>query len=133
MNKIDTSDKSYVTLERKMCLVCGKEFESGTLLLDKRLKERFDRYTTTGYKMCPEHEKLRIDGYIALVVVDASKSHACESIMKTENAHRTGEIMHIRKTVADKIFNPAITTPLAFIDQEAAEKIKAMMPKEGSK
>lgn len=40
--------KSYVTLEQKICVVCGRSYDTGSLLLDKRLRERFEHHTITG-------------------------------------------------------------------------------------
>lgn len=37
-------EKSYVTIEK--CIICSED--TGNLLLDKRLKNRFDMYTVTG-------------------------------------------------------------------------------------
>lgn len=37
-------DKSYVTLATKYCPMCGEEWETGEILLDKQLKNRFDRH-----------------------------------------------------------------------------------------
>ena len=67
-------NKSYVTMEQHICIICGKEFDTGALLLDKRLRKQFDQHTTTGIGMCPEHKKLHEEGYIALVGIDVSKS-----------------------------------------------------------
>ena len=33
------NDKSHVSLEQHVCLVCGKAFDTGTILLDKRLRQ----------------------------------------------------------------------------------------------
>ena len=50
--------KSYVTIEQHVCPVCGKAHDTGTILLDRRLRERFDMYTPTGYGLCPEHKAM---------------------------------------------------------------------------
>lgn len=121
--------KSYVTLEQNQCQICGKVFDTGALLLDRRLRERFEMHTVTGNSFCPEHEDLRKQGYIAFIVCDASKSQPTGSTMRLENAHRTGEIIHIRKKAVHKIFNIELTLPLAFIDMEAAEKVRSMVAK----
>jgi hypothetical protein len=36
-------DKSYVTLATKYCPMCGEEWETGEILMDRQLKNRFDR------------------------------------------------------------------------------------------
>jgi len=67
--------KSYVSMERKKCGVCGKDYDSGSILLDRRLKESMERHTLTGWGMCEEHQKLKDAGYIAIVGVDEKLSH----------------------------------------------------------
>jgi len=118
-------EKSHVTLEQKLCVVCGKTYDSGAILLDQRLRKRFEMHTTTGYGMCPEDQGKKDGGYVALVECDATKSMASGNIMKPENAHRTGRIMHMRKKVFAGMFNvEGDTPPMAFIEQEAFDKIK---------
>ena len=118
--------KSHVTLEQKQCPVCGKVFDSGALLLDRRLKPVFEMHTVTGHALCPDDEKKNQDGYIALVVCDESKSAPAGSTMKLQDAHRTGEVIHMRRTAAARVFNVPMTGPMAFINQDAAQKIKDM-------
>lgn len=122
--------KSHVTLEKKLCSVCGKEYDTGSILLDRQLRERFEMYTTTGYGLC-EEDKSKFDaGFIALVVVDKDKSFSgSDGKMKMENAHRTGEIIHIKKEVLFKMFNQPVDTPMVFIEQEVADKIKGWYEK----
>lgn len=132
-------EKSYVSMERKMCPVCGKEFDSGAILLDRRLKNSMERYTTTGYDMCEEHTKLWKDGYMALVVIDDTKSKSTFDSripekdrvqrVKMEDAHRTGEIIHMKSVVFAELFNAPVQ-PMVFIDTKAAEIIKGMVPKQ---
>jgi len=118
-------EKSHITLEQKMCIVCGKEYDTNALLLDRRLKPVFDMHTTTGYGLCKEHQEKADADYIALVECDPSKSMTSGDKMKTENAHRTGRLMHIRKTVFEKVFNTSVDGSMCFIDIETFEKIKA--------
>lgn len=126
-------EKSFVTLEQQICIVCAQPFDTGSLLLDKRLSKRFDKYTTTGMGLCPEHEKLHKDGYVALVEIDPEKSHAgSKATLQPSEVWRTGTIMHLRRTVARQIFNVDIPDkqPLMFIDEQVTAKIKSMMPEE---
>jgi hypothetical protein len=121
-------EKSHVTMERLMCIVCGKEFDSGNLLLDTRMRKQFDKHTTTGYGLCEEHKKLHEDGYLALIVCDESKSKPVGDGLKNEDAHRTGEIIHIRRTAFKKIFTgvsaEAINGAVMFLSSETAEQLK---------
>ena len=69
-------DQSYVSLEQRLCLVCGISFDTGNLLLDKRLRASMKRHTTTGWGLCAEHQKLADDGFVALVECDPQRSGA---------------------------------------------------------
>ena len=115
-------DKSYVTMEQKMCPVCGKEEDSGALLLDKRLQNRFERHTTTGYGMCAEHQKQIDDGYIILV---GAEDRGQKNTLTVEEAVRTGDVVSIRREVAEQIFNCELA-PFMFIAPEVVEVIKKM-------
>lgn len=55
--------KSHVSLERHVSLVCGVAYDTGNLLLDKRLRQSMGRYTTTGWGLCARHQKLSYDFY----------------------------------------------------------------------
>jgi hypothetical protein len=121
-------DKSYVTMEQKLCPVCGTTFDSGALLLDKRLNNTFDRKTTTAFMLC-EDCKAKSEEYLALVVVDESKSVLSnDGTLKSESAYRTGEIIHIKRTAAKKMFSIEHSKlPMVFIDQTVARNIKEMV------
>jgi len=124
------SDKSYVTVEKNRCMVCGKDYDTGAILMDLRLRDKFDHSTLTGNGLCPEHEKLHKDGYIALVECDPEKSTPTGHTIKPENAYRTGVLIHMRRTVARELFNTDIpdSLPMMFIDPDAVAEIKARMP-----
>ncbi len=48
------NDKLHVSLEQHVCLVCGTAFDTGAILLDKRLRASMERRTATGWGLCPE-------------------------------------------------------------------------------
>jgi len=125
--------KSYVTMEQKCCIICGKEYDSGALLMDMRLKERFEMHTVTGYGMCEEHEDLRKRDYIALVGVDESKSIVGTDTIKPENAYRTGRLAHIREEVFNRIFNvEAPSDKVVFCQDEVISMLeRAQIKKDG--
>jgi len=62
------NDKSHVSLEQHACLVCGSTFDTGSILLDRRLRATMERHTTTDWGLCPEHQRLFSEGFVALVV-----------------------------------------------------------------
>ena len=87
------NDKSHVSLERHVCLVCGVAYDTGNLLLDKRLRASMERHTTTGWGLCPEHQKLSDDGFVALVECDPQRSGSPSSRWsRRQRAERTASI-----------------------------------------
>lgn len=127
---VSDSEKSYVGLETNICIVCGKEFDTGALFMDKRLRNTLDRHNCTGWGMCEEHQKLYDDGYVALVEIDpAASTPSKNNTVKPEDAFRTGAVIHMRNEVYDDMFNlPLPEKGIAFIDPEVMEIIKARMP-----
>jgi len=43
--------KSHVGMEQKVCPVCGQAFDTGVILLDKRLRNSLERKTVTGWDL----------------------------------------------------------------------------------
>lgn len=123
------SDKSYVSMEQQVCMVCGKTYDTGTILLDRRLKESMEGHTVTGMGLCPEDEQKYKEGYLALVEINPSKSKEHKGKIKPEDAYRTGVVVHIRRTVARKILNIPIADdlPVAFIPPEVTAMLQEMM------
>lgn len=101
-----------------VCLVCSKPFD-------------------TGRALCPEHQKLYDDGYVALVACDESKSaKEPDGTMKPDGAHRTGTIAHFRTYVLD-VFMKSMSysykdrngnpKPVMFCDEETITILKECM------
>ena len=97
-----TMTKSYATVETKQCPVCGELHDSGAVLLDTKLRERFERETCTGFALCPTHQNIINDGYIVLVGADEP---ARKGKVKLEQANLTGEAVFVRKEVAEQMFD----------------------------
>ena len=66
-------EKGIVSMERKVCAVCDKEFDTNSLLLQTHgiNKPKLDRTTVTGMGICPEHAK---EGFVCLIGIDPAKS-----------------------------------------------------------
>ena len=112
--------KSYVTFEQAICPVCGTAHDTGNILFDKRLKPTFEHKTATHYDMCPEHKKLKDDGFVALVECSNEPKGLTDAV-------RTGNIAHLRVSAFTQIFNvPVPEKLLAFIEIGVIDKIKEM-------
>ena len=125
------NDKSHVSLERHVCLVCGVAYDTGNLLLDKRLRASMERHTTTGWGLCPEHQKLADDGFVALVECDPQRSGSPSGAarMKPEQAYRTGRLAHLKRNVFAKVFNVPIEAnqPCVFVEPGVIEQLQSMV------
>lgn len=111
-------EKSHVSMEQQVCVVCGREFDTGAILLDKRLRKSMEPKTVTGMGMCPEHQKMKDEGYVALVEADEATKM------------RLGRIAHIRAAVWSNIMDvPLPPQGVAFIEPEAMDKLEALQPK----
>lgn len=124
------SEKSYVSLERHLCLVCGAEYDTGSVLLDRHLRTRFEKYTTTGWGLCPEHQQLFDDGFIALVECDPAKSYAASfDRLKRDHVHRTGKVLHLKWAESVHLLNVSLESrlPLVFVEPGVIEKLQAMV------
>ena len=94
--------KSYVSMEQNVCLVCATSFDTGAILLDRRIRNSMEQHTVTGWGLCPEHQKLHDEGYVALVGIDPDRS---ERPYKPETVYRTGRVAHLKREAWDKVFN----------------------------
>lgn len=122
-------NKSYVSMEQHLCVVCAKSFDTGNLLLDRRLKASMERHTTTGWGLCLEHQRLHSEGFVALVECDPlrSGSPTGNGSMKPEQACRTGVLAHLRREVFNEVFNVVIRSdqPVVFVEPGVIEQLQA--------
>lgn len=99
-------NKSHVSIEQNACKVCGKPYDTGAILLDKRMRESLDKNTITGWGLCSEHQELADQDYIAMVAVDERKSDKLPNGNITPaGAWRIGPIAHITREVFSQIFD----------------------------
>lgn len=61
------SNKGWVGLEERICPVCGRRYQTGRLLLDKRMRKIYPSSMLTGWGLCPEHEREMEDGHAFLL------------------------------------------------------------------
>lgn len=106
--------KSHVSMEQRQCFICGNLFDTGTILLDKRLRATMERNTVTGTGICQKHQELMDDGYVALIVV------------KEDGKTRTGNYCHVKKEFAEQFFNVELEKNIAFIDEEVFSKLQEL-------
>lgn len=123
--------KSHVSMEQQQCVVCGKAFDTGAILLHKRLKQTLAPHTVTGYGLCPKDDARAKDGYIALVECDPTTIPETTTMLRPAEAFRTGTILHIRRSVAAQLFNvPLPEGPVMFTSPDVVAQITALLPAE---
>lgn len=84
--------------------------------MDTKLRQRFHKHTVTGQGLCPEHQAKKDEGYVALIVADP------------ETEIRTGNVVHIRSSVWDQIFNtPVPPKMVCFCTPDTVEKLRELM------
>ncbi len=115
-------------MEAKLCEVCCNQYETGAILLDRRLRNTLERINVTGQGgMCKKCDKLHRDGYVAIVGVK-NNPEIYTGHLKQEDADRTGSIAHLRKEAFLNIFNVEIPLKgMVFCDEEVIEKLQSMM------
>ena len=117
-------DKSYVTMSQKVCMVCDKPYDDGSLLLDTRLKKTFESKTVTGIGLCPDHDK---EGYVALIEIDESKSKFNGDTISPEDAYRTGGFAQIREEAFDGIFGFKPHSKINYVGIGVLSKLQEMV------
>lgn len=98
-------EKSHVGMEQRLCVVCSHAYDTGSILLDKRLRATLDRNVVVGHGLCPEHQQKHDDGYVALVGCDPSKSTVGpDNRASPDEVWRTGSVAHLRRTAFEELF-----------------------------
>jgi hypothetical protein len=125
------TEKSHVSMEQHVCLVCGMKFETGAILFDRRLRAALERFTLTGWGLCPAHQALFDKGFVALVEFDPAQSGSPlpGDRLRPEQAYRTGSVLHMRREPFAEIFNVSVDfkLPFVFVEIGAIEKLQALV------
>ena len=120
--------KSHVGMGFSLCPVCAVKHDE-VLLLDKRLKDTLERENFMGWAMCAEHEKLRAEGYVALIEVKGEPTGKTASLAEVQ---RTGMIAHVKGEVFTRIFDaPMPPQGIAFVPEGFIARLQAAVPQEG--
>lgn len=124
-------DKSHVSLEQRLCVVCAARFDTGSLLLDKRLRASMKQYTVIGWGLCADHQKLFDEGFVALIECDPLRSGAPEADgnLKPERAYRTGRLAHLSRESFLRLFNLPLQDKQAcvFVEPGVIVQLQSMM------
>jgi len=126
---VSREEGSWVALAQATCPVCGKVFDTGEVLLDKRVRPVFKKkHAMVGWQLCPEDKARKDAGMIALIGCDEGRSEKLPNgNMEPEGAHRTGRLMHIKVEAWGGVFN--VDPPkdgLAFCEDAVIDTLAGM-------
>ena len=119
--------KSFVTMETKFCPICGKEWQTGDILMDRNiLRERFERTTCTGIALCQEHQaKVDSGEWIALFEAKQTIDHSKGTIIPEP----TGSGALLKREVAMEIFGVDVA-PISYAEVDILQKLQEMTTNE---
>lgn len=123
------SEKSFVTMVDKICIVTGKQFHANELMMDLRLKDSLEKHTLAGYGISPEVQEKIDDDYIALIGFDSSKSHP--NPKQYSDFYRTGEIAYLKSNVFQDIFTVELPKEkFTFVEKEVISHLQTLQHEE---
>lgn len=109
-----------VSMEQAQCPVCLKLFDTGAILFARSLNRKLKDRMVTHFEMCPEHQKLKDDGFVALVELEREPRGDEDPL----HAPRTGRIAHIRAEAWPKIMNvPVPPKMLCVVEKGVIDKL----------
>lgn len=119
-------DKSYASMEQHQCPICLTLFETGNILMDQRLRKKFEMQTLTGYSPCAKCEEKLSQGFVALIETAGTK----QGNTTTLDVPRSGNLVFMKREVFSQIFDapPPATDkpPMVFIEPGVIQKLQAM-------
>jgi hypothetical protein len=128
------SEKSYVGMAYRVCPITGEEWETGEILMDRAMRDTFEKKTIVGYGFAPSVQEQIDKGYVALVEIDTEKSEKPGFSLKRRgaklginDAYKTGRVAYMRNTIAQDMLGIPIGTEMGYIDIETfnyLEKLK---------
>ena len=119
-------DKSHVSIGQLLCICTGQLFDSGEILLDKRLEKSLEHKTTTGWGISPEPQEHIDKGFVVLVGIDPEKSEVVDDGIAPEGAHRTGDIAYMKKEAFMMMFNLDVCKDVNFVEDGVIEHLKTL-------
>lgn len=112
------TSKSYVSMEQHRCRFCGKTFDTGVVLLDRRLVFSMERSTVTGWGLCPEHQAKVDEGYILLIGATSAGP----------NGTLTGENAMLTRDAYEMLFDAPIPAGgITLCEPQVIEQLKELM------
>jgi hypothetical protein len=116
----------YVAMGQHICIVCGQKFDSGEILINKKMRSIPEENRATDFGLCPDDSDKMEAGFIALIETSNVEDDSRET-MQSKDAIRTGRIAHIKKHAYEGVFQqPAPEGGIAFCDAKLIDRIQSM-------
>ena len=116
-------NNNSIVMAEHVCDICGKRHtHNAEILIHKNLRAIPQDKRVTGWGLCEEHDRLFNEGYIALVGAHAPKG---ATTLKAGDAHRTGDIVHLKRAAFEETFDSAIPDdlPMVFVEPEVVKVV----------
>lgn len=116
--------KSYVGMEQHQCPICLEIFDTGNVLLDKRMRASLEEHQLTGLSPCPECQARLDDSFVALI--ETASPAAGQKTTSIEEA-RSGNLAWLKKDIFIQVFNqPVPPYSICFIEPGVIDALNAM-------
>ena len=99
-------------MEQHICKVCGNIYDTGAILLDQYMRNRFEAHTLTGTGRCTECQSKIDEGFTIFIVVKDGE--------QGNDPYRTGEILYFKACEPER--QP--TVPVAYMHESTARQLK---------
>lgn len=115
--------KSYVSSEHHVCPICTTKHSTGTILLNREMRDTMERDTVTGWGLCGECNGHRQNDMVALVgAVPERSTLRSNGNINPDDAYRTGDVLWMRTELFNDIFDvPAPDGGMCFVDPETVQ------------
>lgn len=126
-----SEEKSHVGMVYRLCPITGEEWETGEILLDKKMKKSLKRKNIVGYGFAPKVQEQLDKGFVVLLEIDPNKSKSPTkgNTLSITDVYKTGRLIYLKKQVAKDILGIKDHIEMSFIDKKVFEFLENLQKK----